>query len=234
MLEFHLLINPPYYKCNSTKLTIYGGIHMNTHMSFGAHETILNHYYNISGFNHRNRIGSIMDMIRKCKPLAVNIWRDFYLTNAPKQFNLNQLITEFWQSIPAKYQISRKEASDYVNDVMFRRTFSGYNKEQTALHILRNTINPNIQESPAEWDINYSIDFYFNNSIDKLIGIQLKPESFFYGHYEKHSKINRKLDVFRNLYHAEAYVLYYRQHCDFQNINQFFTNSEIIQHIKQL
>lgn len=207
---------------------------MNIQNTLVTHEAILNQYYNKGGFNHVDRIGPMMRMIKEVKPATMRDWKDWYLANILSPHALEQLASNFTNSIPKKYQITPEEAYAYICDVMFKRTFSGYNKEKIALHILRNIVNPNIQEASENWDIFYFIDFYFYTPSGQLIGIQLKPVSFSRGHYENYINIDSRMQFFCNLYHAKAFILYYRQGCDFQNANQFFANPEILQRMKQI
>ena len=174
-----------------------------------------------------------MKMIRELKPSSMMDWMRWYFEHVHDFPYLYNLTIEFWQTIPAAYKIEFKEALAYVGDVMFQRTFSGYSKESSALQILRKTINPTIQESPAHWDNLYFIDFYFYNSQNQLIGIQLKPESFLHGHYEQHIAINTKMQHFCSTYNARAFILYYRQGYNAKSKDDFFINSETINLIKQ-
>lgn len=207
---------------------------MNRQTAFGAHEAILNQYYNIGGFNRPERIGYMMKMIRDIKPSSMMDWMHWYFEHVHDFPYLYNLSIEFWKTIPTTYEIEFKEALAYVGDVMFQRTFSGYSKEANALQILRNAINPTIQESPAHWDNLYFIDFYFYDTQNHLIGIQLKPESFLHGHYEQHVAINAKMQHFCSTYNAKAFILYYRQGYNAKSMDDFFINPETINLIKQI
>ncbi len=175
-----------------------------------ATEEILNRYYNKGKFNHPNRIGYMMGMIRNLEPLTEEEWRMWYLHNVHDEAFLDGLAEEMSRSIPEEYGVSKAECRSYIYDVMFRRTFSGYDKEKRALALLRKMISPNVREAPEEWDTKYFIDFYVYGAKGKLIGIQLKPETFYLGDYEKKVDIKGKMDAFCQEYGAQAYVLTYQ------------------------
>lgn len=206
---------------------------MSKHTAFGAHEAILNRFYNVGGFNKPERIGYLMKMIRELKPSSMMDWMRWYFDHVHDFPYLYNLAIGFWKSIPASYGIEFKEALAYVGDVMFQRTFSGYSKENSALQILRKTISPTIQESPADWDNFYFIDFYFYDTQNQLIGIQLKPESFLHGHCDQYVAIKDKMQHFCKDYDAKTFVLYYRQNSNARTANDFFVNPEVIELIKQ-
>lgn len=195
-------------------------------------ERILNNYYNIGGFNKPERIGYMMNMIRKLKPLTEEEWQIWYLTNVHNEDYLDDLANQMCMTIPPHYQISKEDCKNYIYDVMFRRTFNGFNKENQALKILRETISNSIQESPAEWDTEYFIDFYVNTKNNGLIGIQLKPETFYLGYYQSVVDINGKMEAFRQKYQAHVYILKYKPNQNQQSI--CFSNPEIIDEIKSL
>lgn len=192
-------------------------------------EKILNKYYNVGGFNNPKRIGYIMDLIRKAKPLTELEWRIYYFSNIHSENFLRDIAREMAATIPPEYEIETEQCFAYVCDVMFRRTFLGYNKEKQALRFLQKEISSVIQESPKEWDSRYFIDFFFRNPQNTLIGIQLKPESFYVGQYEKEVDIQGKMRSFRNNYHARTYILIYSQ----EDGCISFTNPDVIIALKK-
>ena len=47
---------------------------MNKQTAFGVHESILNRFYNVGGFNKPERVGYLMKMIRNLKPSSMMEW----------------------------------------------------------------------------------------------------------------------------------------------------------------
>ena len=195
-------------------------------------ERILNNFYNIGGYNKPERIGYMMSLIRKLRPLTAEEWEIWYTENVHDRDYIDALSIEMYNSIPPQYGISSAECRLYVYDVMFRRTFQGYNKEKQALKFLRECVSKEVQEAPKEWDTEFFIDFYIPESDNHpLIGIQLKPDTFFKGHYQSVVDIEGKMNRFATVYRALAYILKYRQIED-EGKTIEFTNPEIISEIK--
>ncbi len=194
-------------------------------------EELMNNYYNIGGFNRPDRIGYMLNMIRKLRPLTMEEWRTWYLSNVHDEAYLYQLAVEMQGTIPASCGVSVENCEEYIYDVMFRRTFQGYDKEKQALKILRDKISPSVQEAPKEWDTEYFIDFYVQGAGGLLIGIQLKPDTFYHGHYETKVGIEGKMKRFEDEYKAKTYVLQYKSG---GGSGIAFVNPEMIGEIKEL
>lgn len=195
-------------------------------------EAFMNNYYNRGGFNQPARIGYMMKMIRTLRPLTQEEWQIWYLENVHDEAYLNDLAQEMCEYIPSQYNISAEQCKAYIYDVMFRRTFNGFNKENQALRILRDVISPDVQEAPEDWDTLYFIDFYVRSHSGQLIGIQLKPDTFYMGHYQYKVDIQGKMTAFRRDFNAAAYVLKYTAYSDTNEI--VFSNPEIIDEIRTL
>ncbi len=193
-------------------------------------ERILNNYYNKGEFNHPRLIGYMVNMLRQQRPLTPEEWRIWYLENVHNDAYLDQIAADMHATIPPEYGITVSECREYIDDVMFRRTFEGVLKEKAALKLLREQIGPNVYEAPKEWDTEYFIDFYIGTIDNPRIGIQLKPDTFFRGHYQYKVDIRGKMEAFRNLYGAKTFILQYRQE---QGHEIHFVNPEVIDEIKQ-
>lgn len=195
-------------------------------------ERIMNKYYNEGGFNHPELIGYMMSMIRKLKPLTLDEWKTWYFSNVHDEAFLHDLAIRMNATIPNSYGATIDDCEEYIYDVMFRRTFQGYDKENQALRLLRATIDPSVEEAPKEWDTKYFIDFYLRDADGELIGIQLKPDTFYYGRYQYVVDIRGKMQQFCREYNAKAFVLQYNSNSRSSGIE--FVNPEIITEIKEL
>lgn len=196
-----------------------------------SYERLLNYYYNIGGYNKPERIGYMMSLIRNLRPLTVEEWEIWYTDNIHDRDYIEGLSIEMYNSIPSQYEITSAMCIDYVYDVMFRRTFQGYNKEKQALKFLRQCVSKYVQEAPKEWDTEYFIDFFIPEcETHPIIGIQLKPDTFFKGHYQNVVDIEGKMNRFMVEYRALAYILKYKQMMDEKRTIEF-TNPEVITEI---
>ena len=79
----------------------------------------------------------------------------------------------------------------------------------------------------------YFIDFFIpEEPKHPLIGIQLKPETFYRGNYQYVVDIDGKMNNFKSAYRALAYVLKYKQlNGDYNSIE--FTNPETVNEIQR-
>lgn len=78
--------------------------------------------------------------------------------------------------------------------------------------------------------IQYFIDFYVYSSRNELIGIQLKPETFYMGRYQYKVDIRGKMNAFCRDKNARAFILKYSVASDRSGI--IFTNPEVINEIQ--
>ena len=171
-------------------------------------ERELNFYFNKGKFNHPNEIGFVMNEIRKCAPITLNEWRKYYLENVRDIMFLDELANRMFESIEIqnRFKNVKNECLNYIEDVIFRRTFLGYNKENMALKILNSVLKNNVEMSPKEWDGEYFVDFIIKKP---LIGIQLKPETFYHGKYDFYVNIDEKLRKFERDFNAKTFILIY-------------------------
>ena len=177
----------------------------------GIHEKELNLYYNQGQFNHPERIGYVMKLIRSLRPLTEAEWRAWYLTHVHDMVYIEQLAAEMCHTIPSELRISQDDCLEYILDVMFHRTFCGYDREKAALALLRERVCSDIREAPSVWDTRYFIDFFVHKRKCRMVGIQLKPASFYAGGYQDTVSITEKMERFQQKYDAFAYVLTYQE-----------------------
>ena len=194
-------------------------------------EFILNRYYNTGRFNSSLKIGFMMDMIRTLKPLSKEEWMLWYLNNVHDEQYLFKLAEEMSEIIPSSYQITASNCFEYICDVMFRRTFEGYNNEKRALLYLRKTLSLNVKEAPKEWDVKYFIDFYVIGKNSKLLGIQLKPVTFYSGKYYEQVDIRGKILSFCHQYNAMACILIYSHSASSGHFS--IENTDMIEFVKK-
>ena len=195
-------------------------------------ERVMNDYYNRGGFNRPSRIGYVMNMIRNLQPITCEEWRIWYLEHVHDLDYLWSIAREMYDFIPRSLNVTAADCFNYICDVMFRRTFEGYAMENRALKLLHELISPAVEKSPALWDTYYFIDFYVRAGNGSLIGIQLKPESFFNGKYQDKVDIEEKMKSFCRDMNANAFILMYRRYpgCD----RAVITNPQTLNKIRNL
>ena len=81
-------------------------------------------------------------------------------------------------------------------------------------------------------DTKYFIDFFIPASnAHPMIGIQLKPDSFYHGHYQSVVDIEGKMKAFRDMYGATTFVLTYKKSGDDSIV---FSDMSMIEQIKNI
>lgn len=194
-----------------------------------VNEVQLNYYFNKGKFNHPIEIGFVMNEIRKAKPMTINEWRFYYYDNVRSEEQLYEIALRMYNSVEenSRNNYTVEICLNYIKDVIFRRTFEGYNKENEALKILNKIINTKVMLSPKEWDGEFFIDFIIENP---LIGIQLKPITFYKGGYNRIVNIDNKLKEFEKMYKAKTFILIY----EIKNNLIEIQNMAVIDEIKRL
>lgn len=193
-------------------------------------EKILNNYYNRLKLNHPDKIGYVMDMIRELKPESQEAFEKWYYKNVRSERYVENLSARLFDAIPGGLGISREDCRSYVREVMFKRTYEGWRSERDAMTILCKSVFHGIKEAPKKWDSEYFIDFYvLGDGRRPMIGLQLKPESFFYGKYQNKVDIEEKMKAFERRYHAISYVLTYERKKDGRLV---ITNEDAVNEIR--
>lgn len=185
---------------------------------------ILNQIYNANGYNHISRIGPVMKMCRELKPLTVDEWKQWYLANVHDKPYIEAMVEDFY-SKASPYGCSKSDCREYMYDIMFTKTFMGYQKECQAIPYLSRELGCKVFQAPSSWDAKYFIDFYIKSP---RIGIQLKPETV--KEYLPEIGIKEKMQRFCNEKQASAFILYYRRDGDEFEI----VNKDTLEKIKRL
>ncbi len=174
-----------------------------------AREAKLSSYFSKGGFNSPQRIGYVIKLIKDLRPLTAEEWRIWYMENVHNAAYLENIAGEMFRSIPVDEGLSYKDCLRHIYDVMFRRTFLSYNKEQRALNWLQKTLNVPLQEASVEWVGKYYVDFYFIGDDGKPIGIQLRPDNFYGEGSYNAAATERRHAMFTEATGGQVFVLRY-------------------------
>lgn len=145
-------------------------------------EWVINSALNRWGLNRKKRIGATSEMIRAARPKTQAEWEDYYREHGIDDAELDAIAEELY----AKREILRAEIEDidldscrdYVRDVIFRRTFNGYQAERDVVaELLEHQIGATLKEAPDAWDRGYGVDWIVDVP-GRPLGVQIKPPSF--------------------------------------------------------
>ncbi len=174
-------------------------------------EWILNIAFNRWHLNRPKYVGKLSEAIRACAPRSFEEWQEYYLREVPKkhvppnwvkmgetmQEHLKEVGRRLYVKISEQLRnevesITEEDCITYVEEVVLRRTFDGYQSErytvyeQVQEYLHQVGLSFHIEPSPSEWEGKYNVDFYINIAeyINKkvFIGLQIKPIS--YNHFD--------------------------------------------------
>ncbi len=137
------------------------------------------------GLNRKNKVGPVVEHIRKCAPKVMEDWEKYYYTNVYPREHLEQLGRQLFIKITEICQaeiesITEQDCIDFVIYLVIARTFKGYQSEiQTIYGQLEKELGVKVQPAPDEWDRGYNVDFYIDIK-GKYIGLQIKPAGYAY------------------------------------------------------
>ncbi|AJC74252.1 hypothetical protein AJ81_08725 [Pseudothermotoga hypogea DSM 11164 = NBRC 106472] len=150
---------------------------------------ILNVSLNRWGLNKKTKVGPVSEWIRQCAPKSMEEWRQHYFEKLKQHFQreAKEYLEELGKVLYEKIKdvvlseigsISLDDCVKYIEDLVIKKTFEGYQREIETVHgLLEKKLEISIQPAPDEWDRGYNVDYYIEIS-GKCIGIQIKPLSY--------------------------------------------------------
>lgn len=155
-------------------------------------EWVLNIAFNRWQFNRPRYVGRLSEAIRACAPKTLEEWKAYYRSQVTIEGELlgetmEQHLAEVGRRLYAKISeqllaevraVTEEDCIQYVQDVVFRRTFEGYlTEKQTVYEQLEQQLGVKLEPAPDEWDRAYNVDFYIPVG-QAAIGIQIKPTTY--------------------------------------------------------
>ncbi|OYT75230.1 MAG: MjaI family restriction endonuclease [Armatimonadetes bacterium JP3_11] len=155
-------------------------------------EWILNIAFNRWQFNRPRYVGKLSEAIRECAPKTLEDWRNYYFSRVKPDGELfgetmqehleevgKRLYVKISEQLRAEIEeITEEDCIRYVQDVVLRRTFEGYQTEkQTIYEQLQDHLGFKLHPAPDAWDRAYNVDFYIPVG-EASIGIQIKPTTY--------------------------------------------------------
>lgn len=104
-------------------------------------EFILNYAMNRWQLNFKKNVGPTSDSIRKCCPINLKEWEEFYYSNVKSRDHISglgeTLFKKIKEELPGEERfhpgllesITKADCINYMHDIVIRRTFDGYAKE---------------------------------------------------------------------------------------------------------
>lgn len=198
---------------------------------FQGKEHVLNYTAQRYGLTRPSKVGSVMELIRKCQPKTIQDWEEFYWKNAyTKKVDAEkvdkELIDELGKRLFEKIhavvipewtkafeEITEPDCIDYILDVTIRRTFNGFFREKSVVfdNLAKEFPELTFEESDANLDHAGDID-YIAKSIknNKIIGIQIKPitSNIAFSGYSVSERMKKNFDSFEDQFQGKAFVIF--------------------------
>ncbi len=145
-----------------------------------AKEWVLNSAMSRFQLNFKRNVGAVSEEIRKCSPKTEEEWAEYYFSHVREQKHLVELGEKLFVKISEVLQceldqITEEDCIHYIQDVVIRRTFDGYQTEiKTIYGELQENLQCKIEPASDHWDRHYNVDFFITCG-DAYIGLQIKP-----------------------------------------------------------
>lgn len=143
-------------------------------------EWVLNQSNMRWGLNKKKNVGPVMKEIRKCSPITLKDWEEYYYKNIYPKEHLEQLGNKLYNNIKTTVadeinNITKEDCKNFVKNLVINRTYQGYITEITVVHKqLEKELGIKIEEAPDEWDRLFNVDYYIKVG-KRYIGLQIKP-----------------------------------------------------------
>lgn len=198
---------------------------------FQGKEHVLNYTAQRYGLTRPSKVGSVMELIRKCQPKTIQDWEDFYWENAytkktdSEKVNkdlIDELGKRLFEKIHAVVipewtkafeEITEYDCIDYILDVTIRRTYNGFFREKSVVFDNLAKIFPELtfKESDSNLDHAGDIDYVAKSTQnDKIIGIQIKPitSNIAFSGYSVSERMKKNFASFEDQYKGKAFVVF--------------------------
>lgn len=215
---------------------------------FQGKEHVLNYTAQRYGLTRPNKVGPVMELIRKCQPKSIEDWEDFYWNNAyTKKTDAEkvdkELIEELGKRLYEKInavvipewtkafeEITEDDCIDYIVDVTIRRTYNGFNREKSVVFDNLAKEFPDLVFEESDSDLDHAGDIDYIASIPgtyKKIGLQIKPitANIAFSGYSVSDRMKKNLNYFAESYGGRAFVIFSEK--------EKIVNNEVIEHIRQ-
>lgn len=215
---------------------------------FLGKEHVLNYTAQRYGLTRPNKVGSVMELIRKCQPKTIQDWENFYWENAyTKKADSEkvdkELIEELGKRLYEKIhavvipewtkafeEISEDDCIDYIVDVTIRRTYNGFYREKSVVfdNLAKEFPELTFEESDANLDHAGDIDYIAKSTKNnKIIGIQIKPitSNIAFSGYSVSERMKKNFASFEEQYQGKAFVVFSEK--------EKIMNKEVIEEIRE-
>ena len=215
---------------------------------FHGKEHVLNYTAQRYGLTRPNKVGPVMELIRKCQPKTIEDWERFYWENAytkkadsekvDKELieelgkrlyeKINAVVIPEWTK--AFEEITEEDCIDYIVDVTIRRTFNGFYREKSVVFDNLAKEFPELVFEESDSDLDHAGDIDYIGKVPgtyKTIGLQIKPitANVAFSGYSVSERMKKNFAFFEEAYSGKAFVIFSEK--------EKIVNKEVVDQIRQ-
>lgn len=215
---------------------------------FQGKEHVLNYTAQRYGLTRPNKVGPVMELIRKCQPKTIEDWESFYWENAytkkadsekvDKELieelgkrlyeKINAVVIPEWTK--AFEEITEVDCVDYILDVTIRRTFNGFYREKSVVFDNLAKEFPELVFEESDSDLDHAGDIDYIAKVPgtyKTIGLQIKPitANIAFSGYSVSERMKKNFTFFEESYGGKAFVVFSEK--------EKIVNKEVVAQIRQ-
>jgi len=215
---------------------------------FQGKEHVLNYTAQRYGLTRPNKVGPVMELIRKCQPKTIEDWEKYYWENAytkkadsekvDKELieelgkrlyeKINAVVIPEWSK--AFEEITEEDCIDYIVDVTIRRTFNGFYREKSVVFDNLAKEFPELVFEESDSDLDHAGDIDYIAKVPgtyKTIGLQIKPitANIAFSGYSVSERMKKNFTFFEEAYQGKAFVVFSEK--------EKIVNKEVVDQIRQ-
>jgi len=215
---------------------------------FQGKEHVLNYTAQRYGLTRPNKVGPVMELIRKCQPKTIEDWEKFFWKNAytkkadsekvDKELieelgkrlyeKINAVVIPEWTK--AFEEITEEDCIDYIVDVTIRRTFNGFYREKSVVFDNLAKEFPELVFEESDSDLDHAGDIDYIAKVPetcKTIGLQIKPitANIAFSGYSVSERMKKNFTFFEEAYQGKAFVVFSEK--------DKIVNKEVVDQIRQ-
>jgi hypothetical protein len=215
---------------------------------FQGKEHVLNYTAQRYGLTRPNKVGPVMELIRKCQPKTIEDWEKYYWENAytkkadsekvDKELieelgkrlyeKINAVVIPEWTK--AFEEITEEDCIDYIVDVTIRRTFNGFYREKSVVFDNLAKEFPELVFEESDSDLDHAGDIDYIAKVPgtyKTIGLQIKPitANIAFSGYSVSERMKKNFTFFEEAYQGKAFVVFSEK--------EKIVNKEVVDQIRQ-
>lgn len=198
-------------------------------LQFGKKERVLNYACQTYQLSRPSKVGTVMELIRRCQPQNLKEWECWYFDNAETSTKkpvritkeslkelgerlyskITQIVIPEWES--AFKELTEQDCIDYIYNLTINRTYDGYMREKSVINDGLAKIFTQLDFKETDPELDHAGDVDFTACVGKYqIGIQIKPitANANFGGYSLSERMKASFNNFTEKYGGKVFIVY--------------------------